>query len=113
MNPMEWLSWLYGKFFTNHTTLSYVLVALVALLAVPIALVVWTRAIDKYRVEHADHFPPSPAAAQPKNTTFGAESPIMPNNSGVVNITREPAGNTSSPTKRGSKEDAGKTKTSP
>ncbi len=49
---MEWLAWIYGRFFANHTTLSYVLVVLLALVAVPVALVVWARAIEKYRTDH-------------------------------------------------------------
>lgn len=80
MNPMEWLSWLYGKFFTNHTILSYFLVGSLTLL---VALIVWTRAIDKYWEEH----PPSPApVAGPQKpapaksgnaTTTGNNSPAV------------------------------------
>ena len=59
---MEWLSWVYGKFFLNHTRLSYAVVGtLAALIAVPVALGVWARAIDKYRAEHPTHSSPPPA----------------------------------------------------
>ena len=58
MNPVEWLAWLYGKFFTNHTVLSYFLVSAVAL---ALGVLAWTRAIDKYRSEH----PPSASTENP------------------------------------------------
>jgi hypothetical protein len=108
-NPMEWLSWAYGRFFTNHTLLSYFLVgSLAVVVSLLIALAVWTRAIDKYRADH----PASPIpASEPKNETHGPQSPILPNNSGVVNITSEPRQSAPPPADKGSKKHAAETKT--
>lgn len=86
LNPMEWLSWLYGKFFTNHTILSYFLVGSLGLL---VALILWTKAIDKYREEHPIHSS-SPVTTNPTTklpepvptksgsaTTTGPQSPAV------------------------------------
>lgn len=49
LNPVEWVAWLYGKLFQNHVVVGGVIVAgLFALLG----LLVWLKAVDKYREEH-------------------------------------------------------------
>jgi len=86
-NPMELLSSLYGRFFTNHTGLSYVVVVVLASI---IASLVWTVAIANYRAQHPAAPATHPSPPTPSNTTYGSQSPVMPNNSGVVNITYGP-----------------------
>jgi hypothetical protein len=49
-NPVEWLAWVYGKLFQNHAFMGgAVVVALFAILG----LVLWLRAVDKYKEEHS------------------------------------------------------------
>jgi hypothetical protein len=50
-NPIEWLSWVYGKLFQNHVWFGGTVV--VGLFAV-LGLVLWVRAVDKYREEHSE-----------------------------------------------------------
>jgi hypothetical protein len=51
LNPMEWLSWVYGKFFQSHP---YIGGALFCSIGAFICLAIWVRAVDKYEVEHPD-----------------------------------------------------------
>jgi hypothetical protein len=49
-NPIEWIAWLYGKFFQNHPYLGG---ALVAVICASLGLILWSRGIDKFREENA------------------------------------------------------------
>jgi hypothetical protein len=69
MNPVGLLSWLYGKFFTNYTVVSYVLVAAVGAV---LASLLWAYAIDKYRVQH-----PKGAQAESVQIPAGSENANM------------------------------------
>ena len=79
-NPIEWLSWLYGKLFTSHTILSYFLIPTIfSIVGLVIGLAMWATAIDKYHAEHS----PMPAFASP--VIPGAERPSV--SSGETAIT--------------------------
>jgi len=79
-NPMEWLSWLYGRFFTNHTTWSYLLVCS---LAAFLAFLVWTKAIDNYRAQHRPETPAS-NSVPPQPAKTGNASTSAPNSPAVT-----------------------------
>ncbi|MGA7968076.1 MAG: hypothetical protein WB983_05550 [Terriglobales bacterium] len=49
MNPIDWLAWIYGKFFYGHPWLGYFVAVVV--LAIPF-LLLWLRAVDKYEETH-------------------------------------------------------------
>jgi hypothetical protein len=49
LNPIEWVAWLYGKFFQGHAWRGGAVV--VGAFAVT-GLIVWFRAVDKYNEEH-------------------------------------------------------------
>lgn len=49
MNPMDWLSWAYGKWFVNHTILGgFITVAI----GMSLAFLLYWRVVEKYRQEH-------------------------------------------------------------
>jgi hypothetical protein len=50
LNPVEWLAWLYGKFFLNSPYLGGAVIAVVFAL---FGLSVWVKAMDQYKEEHA------------------------------------------------------------
>lgn len=51
MNPIEWLAWLYGRFFAGlHPAIGY---AISCGLAALFAALIWTKAIDTYREHEA------------------------------------------------------------
>ena len=105
MNPMEWLKTIYGAFGVRHPVLSLIIVMMIGAIALG---GLWKLGAYQYQKD----MDKAPAAiAQPPNSTYGPQSPIMPNNSGVVNITGESKGTESAPNKKGTNEDAGKTKT--
>jgi hypothetical protein len=64
-NIMDWLlqplTWLYGKFFTNQTPLSYLLACAIGML---LAAGIWTMAIDNYREKHPQVAAPQTGASQ-------------------------------------------------
>jgi hypothetical protein len=104
MNPLEWLKTLYGAFGAKNPTASLVIVMIVAAM---IGGAVWKFGAYLYQKDLAK----VPAAiTQPQNTTNGPQSPIMPNNSGVVTITNEPKQSAPPPAKNGSKKHAAATK---
>jgi hypothetical protein len=49
MNPIDWIAWIYGKFFQGHP---YVGGAVVLALWMMVGLVMWVRGVDKYKEEH-------------------------------------------------------------
>lgn len=51
-NPIEWLSWVYGRVFQGHTWGKWVGGVLVVVMFAIGGLVLWMRAIDKYEEEH-------------------------------------------------------------
>jgi hypothetical protein len=62
-NPLEWLAWLYGKFFQNHSWIGGTVV--VGAFGI-IGLFLWVRAVDKYKEEHPD---PKPQAVAENNAS--------------------------------------------
>ena len=48
-NPVEWLAWVYDQLFQNH---AFVGGAIVVVLFAALGLVLWVRAVDKYKEEH-------------------------------------------------------------
>jgi hypothetical protein len=65
-NPVEWISWLYGKLFLNHVYLGGAIV--VAAFAI-VGLVLWVRGVDKYKEEHpkVQSAPKGPESAEGSN----------------------------------------------
>jgi hypothetical protein len=48
-NPIEWLAWLYGRFFINHPALGYLL----CLTGIGVVLaLMWLRAIEHHREQN-------------------------------------------------------------
>lgn len=109
MNPIDWISWIYGKFCTNHTFLSYIIVGV---LGAVVACLFWARGIDKYRSEHQQARPPSAVAAGeaqkslPRNsgnaTTSGDESPAVTGSGNSITYDQQSASKkpNSKPSKR-------------
>jgi len=48
-NPVEWCSWIYGKFFAGHPLIGFFVVAGVAVSGVAF---IWMRGVDRYYEEH-------------------------------------------------------------
>lgn len=54
VNPIDWLSFIYGRFFTEHPRLGFLLLAVVLTIASNTALyLMWLRAIDHYKKDKA------------------------------------------------------------
>jgi hypothetical protein len=49
LSPIEWLAWIYGKCFQNHPLIGG---ALVTAIFAAVGLVLWIRAIDRYKEDH-------------------------------------------------------------
>jgi len=71
MNPIDWLVWLYGKWFTSHPVAGYF--TLLACAGLVLA-VLWLRAIDKYHEQH----PPIAGADNSKPTIAKPQTPPRP-----------------------------------
>jgi hypothetical protein len=83
MNPMEWLKTLYEAFGARHPSGSLaVVMVLGGLLGAAICGTLWLVGANQYQKSLVE-------PARSVNTTTGAQSPIMPNNSGSVTITDE------------------------
>jgi hypothetical protein len=79
-NPVEWFSYIYGRFFNGHPWLGFVPVAVVVLIFTALA---WWRGVDNYNKEHpttvesvvpsaavsVDPIPTSPIDPKIKNPT--------------------------------------------
>lgn len=69
MNPIEWLAWLYGRFFSGlHPAVGYTLSCGLAAL---FAALIWTKAIDTYR----EHEASKKMAAAPDQTQMPSVKP--------------------------------------
>ena len=52
-DPTEWLGWLYGKYFVNHTVIGAVVVCVAVCVVVALmTLGLYLRAVDKYEEQH-------------------------------------------------------------
>ena len=49
LNPVEWFSWLYGKWFQGQSLLGFGAVSAIVLLGLG---VLWSRGVDRYREQH-------------------------------------------------------------
>ena len=52
LNPVEWLAWMYGKFFRGHPLFGGIVRCLFALVSGVIGLTLWLRAVDKFNEDH-------------------------------------------------------------
>jgi hypothetical protein len=50
LNPVEWIAWVYGRFFQGHPILGGIVVLTLWTLG---GVVIWVRAVDKYKDEHS------------------------------------------------------------
>jgi hypothetical protein len=90
VNPVDWIAWAYGKFFSNHETALYVLVSgLVVVVGVPVACGIVARAIDKYRTEHP--ITPVLAPSSPPTPTLPNSQPQPPGTQSIPKPTPAPA----------------------
>lgn len=65
VNPIEWLAWIYGKFFVGHPIIGYLVLCG---LGAGLIAILWIRAVDKYNEQHTrqneiDFLPPYQAAS--------------------------------------------------
>ena len=49
-NPIDWLAWVYGKWFVSHPWRGYFVVSILSCVVVLLVIgVLWLRALDKYK----------------------------------------------------------------
>jgi hypothetical protein len=62
-NPLEWFSWLYGKYFQNHFYIGALCVILVFAF---VGLLLWIRGVDKYKDENPQQIGSQEGKGRPK-----------------------------------------------
>ncbi|MCL5808644.1 MAG: hypothetical protein M1418_08890 [Deltaproteobacteria bacterium] len=56
LNPVDWLVWIYGKFFLSHPLRGWLVCVCVTVIFVSIFVsILWIRAVDKYNEEHLEN----------------------------------------------------------
>lgn len=104
MNPIEWLAWVYGRFFASlHPAIGYLIACGLAAL---FAALMWAKATDTYREQQAskkstvnsDQFqssavkpqqlPASPTPTAPHPTTSGKETPRPQEGTGAHSVSK-------------------------
>jgi microcystin-dependent protein len=83
---IDWLVWIYGKWFVGHTWLGFFVVFLIgAVIMASVLGILWLKAVDEYAVKQQQEgtaaFPKPEAVAErsPSTPTVTANSPVSPN----------------------------------
>ena len=89
VNPMEWLKSLYAALGAKYPIASLIVVVILGMIVGGLVFgSVWRIGAYQYEKDQVKR----PKVESPsQNTTYGPESPIMPNNSGSVTITNQPS----------------------
>ena len=66
-NPIEWLEWIYGKWFIGHPWRGFFTILVVSCMVISLAIgILWLKALDEYAKDHPD----------PKQQTVTAINPV-------------------------------------
>ena len=108
INPVEWLKAIYGSFGVKHPMGSLICIVILGMIIGGLVLgTVWRIGAYEYEKDAAKTMK---VVSPPRNTSYGSQSPVMPDNSGTVNITEGPPRDTLNRASEKSKKHGGKTK---